>query len=65
MSGEAHFEVYEAPDGWRWRLRATNGEVVSSGEAYETQEGVAEGIRDMYLAASAAMASGRIQEVKA
>lgn len=28
------FVVYQAPDGWRWRLVAGNGEVVASGEAY-------------------------------
>lgn len=29
-----HFEVYEAKDGWRFRLRAGNGEPIASGEAY-------------------------------
>lgn len=29
------FEVYEGLDGWRWRLRAANGEIVAdSAEAY-------------------------------
>lgn len=28
-------EVYRADDGWRWRIRAANGNVVAeSGEAY-------------------------------
>jgi uncharacterized protein YegP (UPF0339 family) len=30
--------VYRAQDGWRWRARAVNGEIVSeSGEAYENK----------------------------
>lgn len=32
-----HFEVYEAEDGWRWRLRAGNGEPIASGEAYQSK----------------------------
>lgn len=29
------FHVYEAADGWRWRLIATNGKIVAdSGEAF-------------------------------
>ena len=28
------FVVYSAPDGYRWRLVAGNGEIVASGEAY-------------------------------
>lgn len=30
----ARFEVYEAKDGWRWRLRAKNGRIVCTGEAH-------------------------------
>ena len=30
--------VYRAADGWRWRARAANGEIVrGSGEAYENK----------------------------
>jgi uncharacterized protein YegP (UPF0339 family) len=30
--------VYRAADGWRWRARADNGEIVSeSGEAYKNK----------------------------
>ena len=28
------FEVYAGADGYRWRLKAANGRVVASGEAY-------------------------------
>lgn len=27
-------EVYKAGDGWRWRAKAGNGEIVASGESY-------------------------------
>ena len=27
-------EMYLAPDGWRFRLKAGNGEIVATGEAY-------------------------------
>lgn len=31
----ARWEVWQAKDGWRWRLRAGNGRIVAeSGEAY-------------------------------
>lgn len=29
-----HFEVYQAADGWRWRLKARNGRIVAIGEAH-------------------------------
>jgi uncharacterized protein YegP (UPF0339 family) len=35
---EPHFTVYEAADGFRWRLVAANGEKVASGEAYTRRE---------------------------
>jgi len=28
------FEVYEAQDGWRWRLLASNGRTLCTGEAH-------------------------------
>lgn len=31
---EQRFEYYKAADGWRWRFRAGNGEIIASGEAY-------------------------------
>lgn len=27
-------EVYEAKDGWRWRRKAANGEIIASGESH-------------------------------
>lgn len=31
------FEIYKAADGWRWRLKAANGEIVASGESYKNK----------------------------
>ncbi len=32
------FEIYQANDGWRWRLIAANGNIVAdSGEAYSSK----------------------------
>lgn len=32
------FQIYEAKDGWRWRLKANNGRTTAdSGEAYVTK----------------------------
>lgn len=30
-------EVYEAEDGWRWRLKGLNGEIVAMGEAHTSR----------------------------
>jgi uncharacterized protein YegP (UPF0339 family) len=39
MSGAAYtFDIYEARDGWRWRMIAGNGKIVADGaEAYSTR----------------------------
>lgn len=31
------FKVYEAKDGWRWRLLAANNRVLASGEGFTTK----------------------------
>lgn len=31
---QARFEVYRGKDGWRWRLRAANSQIVATGEAH-------------------------------
>ena len=31
---EPQFQVYQARDGWRWRLVAANGRIVATGEAH-------------------------------
>lgn len=32
------FTVYEAADGWRWRLQAANNRVLASGEAHTRKQ---------------------------
>lgn len=32
------FTTYKAKDGHRWRLRAANGEIIATGEAYTRRE---------------------------
>lgn len=43
---EDRVTVYKAKDGWRWRRRAPNGEIVAeSGEAYVRYEDAADGAK--------------------
>lgn len=30
-------ELFEGKDGWRWRKRASNGEIVSTSEAFDSK----------------------------
>lgn len=53
MTG-ASFEMFESKDGWRWRLRARNGEVVAASEAYTRAEDAGRGARDAARAAISA-----------
>lgn len=42
--------VYEARDGWRWRLKATNGRIIAdSGEAYTRFSGVRRAVKAFLL----------------
>jgi uncharacterized protein YegP (UPF0339 family) len=41
----ARFEVYQSGTQYRIRLRAVNGEIVASGEAYESKAGAHPGCR--------------------
>jgi uncharacterized protein YegP (UPF0339 family) len=34
---DPRFEIYEATDGWRWRLIAANGRILASGEAFASK----------------------------
>lgn len=37
-SGKPEYEMYKDTAGeWRWRLRATNGKIVASGESYKNK----------------------------
>lgn len=52
----AKFEVYEDKAGkFRFRLKAGNGEIVASGEAYETRSGAHAGCDAVKRAAAAAV----------
>lgn len=41
----AKYEIYEAQDGWRWRLKSANGEIVASGEGYVRKQGALAGVQ--------------------
>jgi uncharacterized protein YegP (UPF0339 family) len=51
----AKFEVYEdRSGGFRFRLKAANGEVVATGESYTTRSGAREGCEAVKRAAAVA-----------
>ncbi|RII41198.1 DUF1508 domain-containing protein [Galactobacter valiniphilus] len=53
MAGK--FEVYEDASGkFRFRLKAGNGEVVATGQAYTTREGAVKGTQAVQRAADGA-----------
>lgn len=39
------FDVYQAADGWRWRLLAGNNKVIASGEAHTRERDAWRAIR--------------------
>lgn len=42
----ARMWVYEAEDGWRWQLRAQNGNIIAdSGQAYVSQRNAVDAAR--------------------
>lgn len=47
----AKFEVYASKSGYRWRLKAGNGEVVATGEEYTTLDGAKKGCEAVKRAA--------------
>lgn len=56
------YQFYQDPQGqWRWRLKASNGCIVASGEGYKTRAGVLNGIRAHRRAA----ATARVVEINA
>jgi uncharacterized protein YegP (UPF0339 family) len=50
----AKFEVYKSKNGYRWRLKAGNGEVVATGEEYSTKDGAVKGCESVARAANGA-----------
>lgn len=53
----AKFEIYKSTGktgGFRWRLRANNGEVVASGQGYKTKASCKKGIASIKRTAAKA-----------
>lgn len=50
----AKFEVYKSTNGYRWRLKAGNGEVVATGEEYSTKDAATRGCEAVARAAAEA-----------
>jgi hypothetical protein len=48
------FEVYQSKSGYRWRLKASNGEIVAQGEEYATKQGAKNGCEAVRRAAEEA-----------
>jgi len=46
------FEIYQSKSGYRWRLKARNGEIVATGEEYATKDGAKKGCEAVMRAAS-------------
>ena len=55
MKRRPRFTVYQAADGWRWRLIAGNGRIVATGEAH-TRKADAERATDTVRGLAAAAA---------
>ena len=48
LSAMPKYEIYkDAAQKFRWRLKATNGEVIATGEAYESRDGCQKGIESV------------------
>ena len=47
-----HAEIVKSKDGWRWRIRALNGEIVSTSESYTRREDALRGLLDAQVAFS-------------
>ena len=60
----AKAEIYEAKDGWRFRIKAGNGEVVATGEAYSSRDGAVKGVEAVARAASEAVEQDNIVDAE-
>lgn len=61
MAGK--FEIYADKAGkFRFRLKASNGQVVATGEAYETKANVIKGVEAVQRAAEGAQVSDLTEE---
>jgi uncharacterized protein YegP (UPF0339 family) len=62
----AKFDVYQAKDGWRWRLVATNGRIIAdSGEAYVSKRGAERAVTTTIRAAESVGHGRMIASIKA
>jgi len=53
---QPQFEIYKDSAGkFRWRLRAANGEIIATSEAYQVKEGCEKGIAAVKEAAPKAV----------
>lgn len=60
MTRPARMHVYEARDGWRWRLKAQNGNVIAdSGQRYATRRNAIKAAR-MVATTGIVMADGEV-----
>ena len=48
----AKFEIYQSKNGYRWRLKAGNGEIVATGEEYSTKDGAKKGCESVTRASA-------------
>jgi len=46
-------ELFEGVDGWRWRLRADNGEILATSEAYSDKSAAVETVQSLHRLAQA------------
>lgn len=56
----AKIELYEANDGWRFRIKSGNGEIVAVGEAYSSRDAALRGVEAVGRAVEEALASENI-----
>lgn len=55
----AKFEIYEVKDGFRFKLKAGNGEIVATSESYTSRSGARRGAE----ACKRAAAEGDIEDI--
>ncbi len=60
----AKAEIYKSSKGWRFRIKAGNGEIVATGEDYSTEDGAKKGVAAVARAASEAVEQDNIVSVE-
>lgn len=41
-------QVYQNPEGWRFRIKGGNGEIIATGEVYDSFNGAIEGLHRVH-----------------